>query len=156
MVISVGQSQKEFVHNEALQTLDLLVAGAVEEPPRATPPATPTLGACYIVDAAASDAWAGKSGCVAGWTSGGWRFVEPTEGMRLIVRSTATEAAYRDGAWELGAVRGSALLIGGEQVVGARMAAIASPVGGAVTDAEARAALDAILGAMRAHGLIEG
>jgi hypothetical protein len=114
------------------------------------------LGACYIVDAAASDAWTGKSGCVAGWTSGGWRFVEPTDGMRLIVRSTATEAAYRDGAWELGAVRGSALLIGGEQVVGARMAAIASPAGGAVIDAEARAALDAILGAMRAHGLIEG
>jgi hypothetical protein len=76
--------------------------------------------------------------------------------MRLIVRSTATEAAYRDGAWDLGAVRGSALLIGGEQVVGARMAAIASPAGGAVIDAEARGALDAILGTMRAHGLIEG
>jgi hypothetical protein len=143
------------VHNEALQTLDLLVAGAVEEPPRATPPANPTLGACYIVDAAASDVWSGKSACVAGWTGGGWRFVEPTEGMRLIVRSTATEAAYRDGSWELGAVRGSALLIGGEQVVGARMPAIASPAGGAVIDAEARAALDAILVAMRVHGLIE-
>jgi hypothetical protein len=75
--------------------------------------------------------------------------------MRLIVRSTATEAAYRDGSWELGAVRGSALLIGGEQVVGVRAAAIASPAGGAVVDAEARAALGAILAAMRAHGLIE-
>jgi hypothetical protein len=132
-----------------------LVAGAVEEPPRATPPANPTLGACYIVDEAATDAWTGKTGCVAGWTSGGWRFIDPADGMRLIVRSTATEAAYRDGSWELGAVRGSALLMGGEQVVGARMPAIASPAGGGVIDAEARAALGAILGAMRAHGLIE-
>ena len=37
--LSVGQAQKEFTHNEALQTLDVLVAGAIEEPPRATPPA---------------------------------------------------------------------------------------------------------------------
>lgn len=36
--LSVGQAQKEFTHNESLQTLDILVAGAIEEPPRVTPP----------------------------------------------------------------------------------------------------------------------
>ena len=53
--LSVGQAQKEFTHNEALQVLDSLVAGAVEEPPRASPPASPALGACYIIDAAPAD-----------------------------------------------------------------------------------------------------
>jgi hypothetical protein len=50
-VLSVGQAQKEFTHNESLQTLDILVAGAVEEPPLSTPPTSPSVGACYIVAA---------------------------------------------------------------------------------------------------------
>lgn len=153
--LSVGQSQKEFVHNEALQTLDLLVGGAVEEPPRASPPTAPSLGACYIVDPAATGAWAGQGGCVAGWTSGGWRFVVPAEGMRLHVISAGIDAMFRDGAWELGAMRGSALMIGGQQVVAGRQSAIASPSGGTTIDAQARSALGAILAALRTHGLIE-
>jgi hypothetical protein len=153
--LSVGQSQKEFVHNEALQTLDLLVGGAVEEPPRTAPPTVPALGACYIVDGSATDVWAGKDGCVAGWTSGGWRFVEPLEGMRFLVRTTGIDAMFREGAWELGEVRASALVIGDQQVVGDRVAAIASPSGGTTIDGEARTAVSAILAALRAHGLIE-
>ncbi len=39
-----GQAQKELFHNEALQALDLVVAAAVEEPPRAAPPAAPAPG----------------------------------------------------------------------------------------------------------------
>jgi hypothetical protein len=153
-LLSVGQAQKEFTVNEAFQTLDLLVAGMVEEPPLATPPATPSLGACYIVAEDATDAWAGKSQCVAGWTSGGWRFVAPFEGLPVHVRSTGTCAMFRGGAWEIGQVRGAALVIGNEQVVGSRAAAIASPAGGATIDSGARAAIDAILGALRGHGLI--
>ena len=152
--LDVGQSQKEFTHNEALQTLDLLVAGAVEEPPRATPPASPALGACYIVAESATDAWTGKSQCVAGWTSGGWRFIPPIEGISVFVRSIAVCATFRAGAWEMGQIRGSALMIGDEQVVGSRAAPIASPIGGATVDSEARATIDAILDALRGHGLI--
>jgi hypothetical protein len=44
--------------------------------------------------------------------------------------------------------------VGGQQVVGSQAAAIASPSGGATVDAEARTAIDAILAALRAHGLI--
>jgi hypothetical protein len=49
---------------------------------------------------------------------------------------------------------GLALQIGGTQVVGARGAAVANPTGGVVIDVEARAAIDAILARMEAHGLI--
>src|SRR5689334_12586152 len=69
--------------------------------------------------------------------------------------STETWALFRAGAWELGRVRGDAVMIGGEQVVGSRAAAIDSPAGGATVDSEARLAINAILGALREHGLIE-
>jgi hypothetical protein len=153
--LSVGQAQKEFTHNESLQTLDVLVAGAVEEPPLATPPPSPTLGSCYVVGADATDAWTGKSQSVAAWTTGGWRFITPVEGMTLYERTSGTWAAYRNGGWETGMVRGASLLIGGQQVVGPRGAAIASPASGSVVDSEARAAIDGILDALRQHGLIE-
>jgi len=152
--LAVGQAQKEFTHNESLQTLDVLVGGAVEEPPRATPPASPALGTCYIVATGATDAWAGKSQCVAAWTSGGWRFVSPFDGLSLHERTSGTVAAFRNGAWEIGTVRAASLVVDGQQVVGARAAAIDSPAGGTVADLEARSAIDAILSAMRQHGLI--
>ena len=104
--LSAGQAQKEISHNEALQTLDMLVAAAVEEPPRAVPPASPTVGTCYIVAAAPTGAWAGKQQCVAAYTSGGWRFIDPVEGMAAYVKSDSAWAAYRAGVWEIGSIRG--------------------------------------------------
>jgi hypothetical protein len=92
---------------------------------------------------------------IAGYTSGGWRFVAPPEGMSLFVRSTSQWAAYRAGGWEFGVIRGSSLLIDGQQVVGSRAAPIPAPTGGATIDGEARGAIDQILVAMREHGLIE-
>src|SRR4029078_4206725 len=88
--LSVGQAQKEFTHNESLQTLDALVAGAVEEPPRADPPSAPAIGACYIVAGDATGVWEGKAGTVAVWTSGGWRLIGPCDGMTLYERTSGT------------------------------------------------------------------
>lgn len=48
----------------------------------------------------------------------------------------------------------SGVFVGANKVVGARGAAIANPAGGATVDAEARAAIDAILARIEAHGLI--
>jgi Protein of unknown function (DUF2793) len=127
----------------------------VDEPPRASPPASPALGSCYIVAPGATDAWAGKSGFVVAWTAGGWRFVSPAEGMRLFERTSGTWAAFRNGSWETGLVRGVSLVIGGQQVVGERRAAIDTPAGGSVVDTEGRLAIAAILDALRQHGLIE-
>jgi len=153
--ISPGQAQKELMHNEALQLLDVLVAAAVEEEPRAAPPTSPAPGACYIVALAATGEWAGKDQSLAAFSSGGWRYVPPIEGMSVFVRPTGQRAIFRSGAWELGALRASSLLIDGQQVVGPRAAAIAAPVGGSTVDAEARTALGDVLAALRAHGLIE-
>jgi hypothetical protein len=153
--LSAGQAQKEITHNEALQTLDSIVAGAVEEPPRIDPPSSPALGACYIVGAAPTGDWAGKPQYLAAFTGGGWRLLPPQEGMALYVRSSAVWAVYRTGSWELGQVRGSSVVLGGQQVVGSRAGPIDPATGGTTVDSEARAVIDQILTAMRQHGLIE-
>lgn len=119
-----------------------------------SPPASPTLGSCYLVAAGATGAWIGKQDNLACFTAGGWRFVAPLPGMTAYVRSTSVWALYRSSAWELGVLRGSALNIDGQQVVGVRGAAIASPTGGSVVDTEGRAAISAVLAALRLHGLV--
>lgn len=154
-LLAPGQAQKELYHNEALQTLEILVAAAVEEGPRTSPPASPAVGACYIVAASPTGAWAGKQHNLTAYTAGSWRFVAPTEGMAAFVRSAALWAVFRSGSWELGVMRGSNVTIAGQQVVGGRAAAISSPSGGSVVDVEARSAIGQILTTLRQHGLIE-
>lgn len=149
-----GQAQKELFHNEALQLLDALVAGAVEEPPRNDPPATPAMGAVYIVGVSPTGEWASQANAVASFSDGGWRYLAPVDGMTLLVRSTGVHAVYRQSAWELGVVRAVSVTIGGQQVVGSRAAAVSAPAGGAVADVESRTAIAAILAALRGHGLI--
>ena len=152
--IESGQAQKEVAHNEALALLDIAVQAGVQAAGVDQPPADPEAGACWIVGPAPVGAWEGQAGCIAGWTGGGWRFVVPREGTQAWNRAARHWLTRVDGIWEEGVVRGSRLVLGGEQVVGARRPAIAAPSGGAAIDAEARVAIGAILDAMRAHGLI--
>ena len=154
-LLAAGQAQKELFHNEAIQTLETLVCPAVEEGPRVSPPASPVIGACYIVAASPTGEWAGKPLNLAAYTAGGLRFVTPLEGITAYVRASSVWATFRSGAWELGVLRGANVTIAGQQVVGERAAAIASPIGGSVADAEARSAVGQILTALRQHGLIE-
>jgi hypothetical protein len=153
--ISPGQAQKELLHNEALQRLDMLVAGSVEEPPRVSPPSQPQLGQCYLVGAGASDDWAGFDDCLAAYTEGGWRFVPGREGMAVYVRSLGMFAIYDATGWQVGPVRCSAVFIGGSQVLGPAAAPIVLSTGGTTVDAEARSAIRAILTALRGHGLVK-
>jgi hypothetical protein len=132
-----------------------LVAGAVVGLPLATPPVGPAIGNCYIVASSPTGAWAGHAQKLAAYTSGGWRFVAPRDGMSVYVASNQSTAVYQGSAWEVGTLNGSQLNIGGVKVVGSRGAAISAPTGGSTTDSEARAAIGQILTAMRLHGLIE-
>lgn len=152
--LSPGQAQKEWLHNEALQLLDCTIAACVEGVGIDAPPPAPGVGIAWIVGSIPTGAWAGKAGHIACMTAAGWRFVAPTEGLSAVVRGSGVRAEYRSGAWETGIVRGDRVEIDGEQVVASRSAAVASPSGGATIDAEARAAVEQILLALRHHGLI--
>ena len=153
-LLAPGQAQKELYHNEALTLIDLAVQASVVTVGLDTPPASPVLGQCWIVGNAPTDAWIGQAGALAGWTGGGWRFVAAVEGGAVWDISSGEVVRRVAGAWVAGTVTGARLVIGGIQVVGAQRAAIATPAGGAVVDAEARTGLAALLAAMRTHGLI--
>ena len=133
-LLEPGQAQKEWFHNEALALLDLAVQPAVDGI-AATPPASPAPGACWIVGASPTGAWAGHEGAIAGWTEGGWRFVVPRQGFAAWSVADGTVVRRRAGAWVLD-----------------RSAPIPAPTGGTVVDAEARAAVAAILQAFAARG----
>jgi Protein of unknown function (DUF2793) len=149
-----GQAQKEWFHNEALQRIDLLLCPAVESIVLTAPPASPAAGSCHLVAAGATGAWAGKDGMLAGYSDGGWRFVAPVEGMRLLDRASGQVVVRRGGAWESGIVRAGEIKVAGMTVVRQRQPAISDPAGGGVIDTQGRAAIVAILSTLRAHGLI--
>lgn len=155
-LLHAGQAQKELFHNEALLLADALVQPCVEALGLDAPPSDPVPGQCWIVGSTPAGAWAGSAGALALWTEGGWRFAAPREGMVAWVADEELVARHVSGAWRLGRLTAAQLVIDGEQVVGARAAAIAEPDGGSVVDGEARAAIEAILLALRAHGLIDG
>lgn len=155
-LIAAGQAQKDVAHNEALAALDLIAQAAVGGVGVDMPPASPAMGACWIVGAAPTGAWSGHPGALAGWTEGGWRFVAPREGMTAWVGGADGFARFVGGAWVVGSLAGATLTLGGSQVVGPRRPAIADPAGGAIVDTEARAGLSAVLTALRTHGLIAG
>lgn len=149
-----GQAQKEVTHNEALACLDMLLHPAVETMLLAVPPGAPAIGAAWIIAAGAEGQWVGKSGQLACWTDGGWRFSVPVAGMAVWVIDHGLHARWTGSAWSTGPWPTAGVTCDGVQVVGARQPAITAPTGGTTVDAEARAALSAVLNALRNHGLI--
>ena len=150
-----GQAQKELFHNEALMIADALIGAAVEEGARDDPPESPVPGSCYIVGSAPAADWSGYADHLACYTSSGWRFVLPVDGLAVLDKSDGTTIRYWAGAWQAGTIRGSSIVVDGQQVVGSRAAAIAEPAGGTAIDTEARVAIGEIIGALRQHGLID-
>ncbi len=96
-------------------------------------------------------AYAPPSWLAAGCEEG---FARSVDGLTALVKASGQFAVFSSGSWELGQLRGASLSVGGNQVVGARLAAVAGATGGTVIDTEARAAIAAILDRLRQHGLI--
>jgi hypothetical protein len=153
-LLAPGQAQKEFFHNEALERIACLICPVVEDIPQAAPPADPTIGACYLVGAEASGDWSGNDGSIACFTAGGWRFIEAVEGLSVTVRATCEPLQWCAGVWELGIARFQEVRIRGQTVLRERQPAIPNPAGGTIVDSECRAALTAVLNALRTHGMI--
>ena len=109
-----------------MRALDTVVAACVEEAALNDPPAAPIIGACYIVGGAPTGEWVGHANAIASFSNERLAFMAAVEGMSVYARSTGIDARFRAGAWEYGNVRASALIIGDQQVVGSRAAAIAA------------------------------
>jgi len=131
------------------------VQGAVVAAGVDVPPVDPNPGECWIVGDTPGGDWAGHAHAIAGWTSSGWLFVQPRDGTQLWIAEIQGPALFKSGEWRPGELHGK-LFVEGDQVVGSRGAPVAEPAGGSTVDAEARAAIAAVLDVLRTHGLIEG
>lgn len=128
-----GQSQKEVTVNESLTLIDVLLSGAVEGI-AVTEPTAPLPGEAWIVGAAPGGSFAGQANTIAAWTEGGWRFLVPYEGQRVMDLSIGAMRHY-SGSWSL-------------------VAAPDLPAGGTTIDTEARNCLTALVNALEAAGII--
>ncbi len=128
----VGQSQKELTHNEALARIDALLHPVVEA--KATTPITGLTdtsdGLCWLITGAATGLWTGRSGQIARWSGGSWRYIAPVAGMTLWLNTSGKRLFYIAGEW-------------------AEPSAIGNPTNGAAIDIEARTAINAILDHLR-------
>ncbi len=133
-LLAVAQAQKEITHNEALVRIDALLHPVAQDELSAPPVTTDAdIGKCWLVAASPAGEWAGRTGQLAIWIGGGWRFCAAEEGTRLRLQSSEVDLTRIDGQWII-------------------PPAIASPVNGVVVDAEARAAIIALLEYLRAIG----
>ncbi|MBX7481462.1 DUF2793 domain-containing protein [Qipengyuania sp. 6D47A] len=123
-MLAAGQAQRELFVNEALARIDALLHAAIEGEASA-PPIDPVPGECWLVQAPATDDWQGHEGALASWDGTQWTFCKPVDGMHVVDRSSGGRIAYVDG-WR-------------------RAARPDLPSGGATVDAEARAAIAAIV-----------
>lgn len=153
-LLQPGQAQKEMFHNEALTRIDLCLQGAIIANGENHPPADPQPGEAWIIGDTPDGDWAGRALQIAGWTTGGWRYVAPLAGMTLWFPAQKCFVQYDGHTWREGEVAARQLVIDGEKVVGTRQGAIADPSGGAVVDVEAREVIGAVLEALRQHGLV--
>lgn len=153
-LLQAGQAQKELYHNEALVLLDLAVHAVVQEVGRNEPPELAEPGQTWIVGAAPTGDWTGHGGELAGMTGGGWRFLAPQHGLTAWSSADDCPVFWNGSEWKVGEVVARSITVEGQQVVGSRQPAVALPVGGAVIDTEARTALQSVVGALVAHGLI--
>lgn len=123
-LLFAGQSQKEVTVNEALLMSDILLHPVVQGVASVVPGA-PTIGECWLVATGATSAFAGHDHSLAAWTDGGWRFAQPTMGLKVFDVSLNCYRTWT-GTWRITS-RPSA------------------PTGGAVVDVQARAALSALI-----------
>ncbi len=152
-LLAAAQAQKEVTHNEALALADIAVQAVVQSVAPASVPSSPVIGQCWVVGASPTGAWAGHAGAIAAWTSGGWRFVAPFEGMQAWSIVDAVTVRRGASSWIVGGLTATMISVAGNQVVGARQPRVPAPTGGATIDSQARAAMAALISGLEAHGL---
>lgn len=130
-----GQTQKEFFVNQAHALTDALLHPAIEGEAD-DPPAEPGDGECWLVGLSPTGEWAGHAGDLASYQAGVWLFCTPRDGLRVLDRATGQDIRYH-GSWM-------------------RTEAVPVPSGGTTIDSEARDAIQGLIGALTAAGILPG
>ncbi len=132
--LAVAQAYKEITHNEALTRIDALLHPVIEGLAAAPPVLLMSnAGQSWLVIEGSTGEWQGRNGQIAYWTGGSWRYIEPTQAMRVRNRSTATDLVRIGNEWIAAPV-------------------ISNPQAGTVIDVEARAAIMSVLSHFKTIG----
>lgn len=134
-LLVAGQAQKEVTHNEALTLIDLALCPVVEAVGINSPPSSPILGQAWIIGTAPSGVWLGSANALAGWTAGGWRFVQLPVGASVMIRSNSLKWKRNSASWVVSPTA-------------------SVPSGGSIVDVQCRAALSGVIDALISHGLL--
>ena len=94
-----AQAQKHVTHNEALRVLDGVVQLAVDSRALSSPPAAPSEGGRWLVATGAAGAWEGQEGQIALHEAGGWVFLAPRPGWRMVDRETGAFLVFDGSSW---------------------------------------------------------
>ena len=98
--IMPSQAQKHVTHNEALLALDVVVQLCVLDRHLTAPPALSAESDRYIIAAAATGPWIGKSGQIAAWQDGAWAFHIPVRGWLAWVADEQRIFVHDGNAWQ--------------------------------------------------------
>jgi hypothetical protein len=132
-LLHAGQAQKELFVNEALVLADALMQCAVIGEDN-VPPENPLEGEAWLIGTAPTGAWDGRAGRIALRQAGSWAFIEPRDGLRVFNLTAAQEMLF------LGSWRKASLAV--------------EPLGGMIVDGEARAAINDLVSALQALGIL--
>ncbi|MGE0188268.1 MAG: DUF2793 domain-containing protein [Steroidobacteraceae bacterium] len=85
-----------------LKRLGAVVSLSVKDRDLATPPASPVNGDRYIIPAAATGVWAGKTNQIAARIAGVWEYHIPKVGWLCFIEDEAVLSAYKVTGWSPG------------------------------------------------------
>ena len=85
-----------------LKRLGAVVGLAVKDRDLATPPASPVDGDRYIIPAAATGVWAGRTNQIAVRVASTWEYYTPKVGWLCYIDDEAVLTAYKSTGWSVG------------------------------------------------------
>ncbi|MGF7154425.1 DUF2793 domain-containing protein [Novosphingobium gossypii] len=132
-LLHAGQAQKEVFVNEATMLTDLLLHCTVLGE-TATPAQNAQENDTWIVAPGATGEWAGHDAHIAVQRSGAWVFIPPRDGMRVFNRASGAGMLFF-GYWRKGSIP-------------------VEPLGGSSVDGEARTAINDLVSALQALGIL--
>ena len=99
---TLGESGWDSGMDANLKRLGAVVGLSVKDRDLATPPASPANGDRYLIPAAATGAWAGKTNQIAVRVANTWEYYVPKVGWLCYIEDETVLSAYKTTGWSAG------------------------------------------------------